>query len=55
VSWALRRLPDVRFLMLDAEDRSQILNTLANAENTSKDDETRKNLAAFGAALAAAK
>jgi hypothetical protein len=37
------------------KDRATILGSLANAEAASKDDATRNNLAALGAAPAAAK
>src|SRR5262249_18540324 len=55
MSAAIRDTTDVWVADILPKDRQQILNMLAKAEEAAKDDETRRNLATFGAALAAAK
>lgn len=55
MSAAIRDTTEAWVADIFPKDRQQILAMLTKAEETTKDDETRKNLAAFGAALAAAK
>jgi hypothetical protein len=56
VSAAIRDTTDAWVTDILPKDRQEILNMLAKAQEAVKDDdETRKNLAAFGTALAAAK
>jgi len=55
MSAAIRDTSDTWVADIFPKDRQQILGMLAKAEEAAKDDETRKNLATFGDALAAAK
>ena len=55
LSAAIRDTSDAWAASILPGDRPTILDMLAKANDASKDDETRKNLAAFGIALAGAK
>jgi len=55
LSAAIRDTSDAWAASILPGDRPTILDMLAKASDASKDDETRKNLAALGAALADAK
>jgi hypothetical protein len=55
LSAAIRDTGDVWVQNLFAKDRPEIMREIATAQKEVKDGEAKKNLAAFGAALAAAK
>lgn len=55
LSAAIRDTRDVWAVDIFPKDRPQVLATLAAAQKATKDDETYRNLAAFSAALTAAK
>ena len=55
LSAAIRDTGDVWVQNLFAKDRPEIMREIGTAQKEVKDGETKKNLAAFGAALAAAK
>jgi hypothetical protein len=55
LSTAIRDTADVWAADIFPKDRAEIMREIATAQKEVKDAEARKNLAAFGAALAAAK